>query len=93
MTKPILLDQARAIRARAERTRRLVRAIDDRDAIKAILAYAEKLEDRAAGLESKARLLPNDGEADLAREIHSELKTVRATVSEIQHTLGQQTRA
>ena len=87
----MLLDQARAIRARAERTRRLARSIDDPEAIKAILAYADELEDRAAQLDAKARALPADGEQDLAEAIHSELKTVRAAVSEIQQTLGQQT--
>jgi hypothetical protein len=88
MMKPVLLDQARAVRARAERTRRLARSIDDPDATRAILSYADELERRAAKLEAKACDLQADGERDLAREIHSELQTARANVSEIQRSLG-----
>jgi hypothetical protein len=84
----MLLDQARAVRARAERTRRLARAIDDADATRAILSYADELERRATRLESKARDLQVDGQRDLAREIHSELQTARATVTEIHQVLG-----
>jgi predicted nucleic acid-binding Zn-ribbon protein len=94
MKKPTLLDEARAIRARAERTRRLAKATIDADATKAIMAYAEDLERRATNLEFKARELQvEDGpgrqqDGEFAQELRQEIELTRATVSEIQHSLG-----
>lgn len=94
MKKPLLLDEARAIRARAERTRRLARAAIDEDATKAIMAYAEDLERRATNLEFKARALQADDDADgqqdgeFAQALRQEIELTRATVNEIQHSLG-----
>lgn len=94
MKKPILLDEARAIRARAERTRRLARSTNDADATRAIMAYAEDLERRATNLEVKARELQAEGgpgrqtDGEFALELREEIELTRATVSEIQHSLG-----
>lgn len=93
MKKPLLLDEARAIRARAERTRRLARSTIDQDAMKAIMAYAEDLERRATNLEFKARGLQEGDPAQLqdgevAQELRQEIELTRATVSEIQHSLA-----
>ncbi len=94
MKKPLLLDEARAIRARAERTRRLARSTIDEDAMKAIMAYAEDLERRATNLEFKARGLQAEGDPDqqqggeVAQELQQEIELTRATVSEIQHSLA-----
>jgi predicted nucleic acid-binding Zn-ribbon protein len=97
MKEPILLNEARAIRERAERTRRLARSTNDADATRAIMAYAENLERRATSLESKARELQAEGDpgrqqaGELALELQEEIELTRATVSQIQHSLGGKT--
>jgi hypothetical protein len=93
MKKPILLDEARAIRARAERTRRLAKSTNDTDATKAIMAYAENLERRATNLELKAlELQPKDDsgrrqDSEFAQELRHEIELTRVTVSQIQQSL------
>jgi predicted nucleic acid-binding Zn-ribbon protein len=94
MQKPHLLEQARAIRARAERTRRLAKATTDADATKAIMAYAEDLERRATNLEFKALELQaetprrTDQDGEFVKELQEEIDLTRAAVSQIQNSIG-----
>jgi predicted nucleic acid-binding Zn-ribbon protein len=94
MKKLALLDEARAIRSRAVRTRRLAKATTDADATKAILAYAENLERRATNLEAKARELRAADEHapaaddDFSRTLRDEIDRTRATVNQIHHSLA-----
>ena len=53
----VLLQQACAYREQAARARRLTGDIDDDDAIKRLLAYAEELEQTARELEARAAAL------------------------------------
>jgi hypothetical protein len=65
---PVLLDQAHALRIRADRTRRLAKSIDDSETSTAILRYADELERRAAALEARTHERSFDSERTPACE-------------------------
>jgi hypothetical protein len=54
--EPSLPGEARAIRAEAERIRRLARAVLQRDVIQLLQTYADELDERAGRLERTAAI-------------------------------------
>ena len=71
--EPTFLKEAHAVRAEAERVRRLARAVLQRDVIQMLQTYADELDERACELERTA-MIPDSAAgatADTASQIAS----------------------
>lgn len=79
----VLLDEARARRAKAQHVRELCQTLLDTKAIEALTGYAEELEKQAADLEATVGRT-----ARLSGDIASEIAKARETIAQINDTLA-----
>ena len=79
----VLLDEARARRAKAQHVTELCRTLVDERAIEALTGYADELEKQAADLEAKVVRT-----AHLAGDIASEVAKAQQTLAQIKNTLN-----
>ena len=79
----VLLDEARARRAKAQHIRELCKTLFDQRAIEALMGYADELEKQAADLEAKV-----ERTAQLAGNIAKEIAKAQETIAQINGRLS-----